>query len=216
MSKSPDAFRSIGEVSRLVGVAPHVLRYWESQFSQLSPVKRSDGRRYYRPDDVRLVAGLCQVMREEGMSIRGAKRLIAADRGAGLRQIGALRLGEARGDAPADLPGGPAVRLALPKPSLIPAMMPDTISGAETVAESAAATPALAFEFAEAPAAISPPAPPAMASAAPLPPADQGAPDHGAWLRYLTDIAARLRRAQPSALPPQLARALRQAAAGAR
>ena len=49
MSKSPDAFRSIGEVSRLVGVAPHVLRYWESQFSQLSPVKRADGRRYYRP-----------------------------------------------------------------------------------------------------------------------------------------------------------------------
>ena len=82
MSKSPDAFRSIGEVSRLVGVAPHVLRYWESQFSQLSPVKRADGRRYYRPDDVRLAAGLCQVMREEGLSIRGAKRLITADRGA--------------------------------------------------------------------------------------------------------------------------------------
>ena len=79
MSKSPDAFRSIGEVSRLVGVAPHVLRYWESQFSQLSPVKRADGRRYYRPDDVRLAAGLCQVMREEGLSIRGAKRLITAE-----------------------------------------------------------------------------------------------------------------------------------------
>ncbi|UXU76357.1 MULTISPECIES: MerR family transcriptional regulator [unclassified Paracoccus (in: a-proteobacteria)] len=94
MSKSPDAFRSIGEVSRLVGVAPHVLRYWETQFAQLAPVKRADGRRYYRPDDVRLVAGLCQVMREEGLSIRGAKRLIAGDRGAGLRRIGAVRLGE--------------------------------------------------------------------------------------------------------------------------
>lgn len=95
MDKSPDAFRSIGEVSRLVGVAPHVLRYWETQFTQLSPVKRGDGRRYYRPDDVRLVAGLCQVLREEGLSIRGAKRLITGDRGAGLRQIGATRLGEA-------------------------------------------------------------------------------------------------------------------------
>ncbi|MCV2448242.1 MerR family transcriptional regulator [Paracoccus sp. DMF] len=99
MSKSPDAFRSIGEVSRLVGVAPHVLRYWESQFPQLAPVKRADGRRYYRPDDVRLAAGLCQVMREEGLSIRGARRLIAADRGLGLREIGAARLGEARDHA---------------------------------------------------------------------------------------------------------------------
>ncbi|AGT08201.1 MerR family transcriptional regulator [Paracoccus aminophilus] len=98
MTKSPDAFRSIGEVSRLVGVAPHVLRYWEGQFSQLSPVKRADGRRYYRPDDVRLVAGLCQVMREEGLSIRGAKRLIAEDRGAALRRLGALRLGDGATD----------------------------------------------------------------------------------------------------------------------
>ena len=104
MSKSPDAFRSIGEVSRLVGVAPHVLRYWESQFSQLSPVKRADGRRYYRPDDVRLAAGLCQVLREEGLSIRGAKRLISADRGAALRGIGAARLGEAMGEGAAAPP----------------------------------------------------------------------------------------------------------------
>lgn len=117
MDKSPDAFRSIGEVSRLVGVAPHVLRYWESQFTQLSPVKRGDGRRYYRPDDVRLVAGLCQVLREEGLSIRGAKRVITADRGAALRQIGAVRLGESMGGAIGEKqsnPPGPAVRLAAP------------------------------------------------------------------------------------------------------
>lgn len=115
MGKSPDAFRSIGEVSRLIGVAPHVLRYWESQFPQLSPVKRADGRRYYRPDDMRLAAGLCQVMREEGLSIRGAKRLIAADRGAGLRQIGAARLGENPGETGLAPPPAPAVRLALPE-----------------------------------------------------------------------------------------------------
>lgn len=94
MGKSPDAFRSIGEVARLVGVAPHVLRYWEGQFPQLSPVKRADGRRYYRPEDVQLAAGLCEVMREEGLTIRGAKRLIAADRGAGLRSRGAARLND--------------------------------------------------------------------------------------------------------------------------
>ena len=116
MDKSPDAFRSIGEVSRLVGVAPHVLRYWESQFTLLAPVKRADGRRYYRPDDVRLVAGLCQVMREEGLSIRGAKRLIATDRGAGLREIGALRLGEGAAETPepAPAPEAPEPRAAKP------------------------------------------------------------------------------------------------------
>lgn len=114
MNKSPDAFRSIGEVSRLVGVAPHVLRYWEGQFTQLAPVKRADGRRYYRPDDVRLVAGLCQVMREEGLSIRGAKLLIAADRGAGLRDIGDARLGDLAANHPSRQTMTRAVRLARP------------------------------------------------------------------------------------------------------
>ena len=119
MTKAPDAFRSIGEVSRLIGVAPHVLRYWEGQFPQLSPVKRADGRRYYRPDDVRLAAGLCQVLREDGLSIRGAKRLLTEDRGAGLRQIGAARLGillDPEAGQPA-LSSGPVVRLAVPKPA---------------------------------------------------------------------------------------------------
>lgn len=94
MAKSADAFRSIGEVARLIGVAPHVLRYWEAQFPQLSPVKRADGRRYYRPDDVRLAAGLCIVMRDEGMTARGATRLMADDKGAALRARGAERLAE--------------------------------------------------------------------------------------------------------------------------
>ncbi len=94
MEKSADAFRSIGEVSRLIGVAPHVLRYWETQFSEFRPVKRRDGRRYYRPADVRLAAGLREVLKEDGLTIRGAKKLISADKGASLRARGAERLGE--------------------------------------------------------------------------------------------------------------------------
>tara|TARA_B100000378_G_scaffold147615_2_gene119232 strand:- start:3425 stop:4054 length:630 start_codon:yes stop_codon:yes gene_type:complete len=94
MQKSAEAFRSIGEVAKLIGVAPHVLRYWETQFPQLKPMKRPDGRRYYRPDDIRLVAGLCEVLRDDGMTIRGAKKLIAKDRGAAIRGRGAERLGE--------------------------------------------------------------------------------------------------------------------------
>lgn len=107
MSKSADAFRSIGEVSQLIGVAPHVLRYWETQFPLFSPVKRRDGRRYYRPDDVRLAAGLCEVLREDGMTIRGAKKQMAADRGAALRARGAARLGQAV-ETPAPVAAKPA------------------------------------------------------------------------------------------------------------
>ncbi|WP_207099984.1 MerR family transcriptional regulator [Paracoccus shandongensis] len=92
MTKGADAFRSIGEVATLLGVAPHVLRYWETQFPLLKPMKRPDGRRYYRPDDVRLAAGLCTVLRDEGLTIRGAKKLLARDRGATVRERGQARL----------------------------------------------------------------------------------------------------------------------------
>jgi len=93
--KSPQAFRSIGEVAQLIGVATHVLRYWETQFPALAPVRRPDGRRYYRPDDVQLAAGLCVVMREEGLTIRGARKMLARDRGEAFRARGSLRLGPA-------------------------------------------------------------------------------------------------------------------------
>ncbi|WBU57438.1 MerR family transcriptional regulator [Paracoccus sediminicola] len=93
MKKAADAFRSIGEVSQLVGVAPHVLRYWEAQFPLFSPVKRRDGRRYYRPDDIRMAAGLCETLREEGTPIKLVKKQMAQDRGAALKARGAARLG---------------------------------------------------------------------------------------------------------------------------
>lgn len=100
MTKGADAFRSIGEVARLLGVAPHVLRYWETQFPLLKPMKRPDGRRYYRPDDVRLAAGLCTVLRDDGLTIRGAKRLLARDRGAVVRERGMARLADLDGSMP--------------------------------------------------------------------------------------------------------------------
>lgn len=92
MAKAADAFRSIGEVAQLVGVAPHVLRYWETQFPLFSPMKRKDGRRYFRPDDIRLAAGLCQILRHDGVSIPNAKALMRADKGAAIRQKGIERL----------------------------------------------------------------------------------------------------------------------------
>ncbi|WP_156839486.1 MerR family transcriptional regulator [Novosphingobium aquimarinum] len=65
--------RTIGEVTRALGIRQHVLRYWEEQFPMLKPVKRSGGRRYYRPEDVALVAQIDRLVHHEGYTLRGAR-----------------------------------------------------------------------------------------------------------------------------------------------
>lgn len=74
--KDPGALRTIGEVAKALGIRQHVLRYWEEQFPMLSPVKRSGGRRYYRPEDVRLIAMIDRLVHREGYTLRGAKQAI--------------------------------------------------------------------------------------------------------------------------------------------
>lgn len=71
--KDPAALRTIGEVAQALGIRQHVLRYWEEQFPMLRPVKRSGGRRYYRPEDVRLVATIDRLVHREGYTLRGAR-----------------------------------------------------------------------------------------------------------------------------------------------
>lgn len=90
--KAPDAFRTIGEVAKMLGIRQHVLRYWEDQFPMLRPVKRSGGRRYYRPEDVSLVQRINQLVHGEGYTLRGARQAIEAD-GKAVRRAG--RAGEA-------------------------------------------------------------------------------------------------------------------------
>jgi DNA-binding transcriptional MerR regulator len=75
-SKSPDAFRTISEVADWLGVQPHVLRFWESKFSQVKPVKRAGGRRYYRPNDMLLLGGIRQLLHEDGLTIKGAQKVL--------------------------------------------------------------------------------------------------------------------------------------------
>ena len=75
--KSPDAFRTIGELSAELGVAQHILRYWESKFPQLRPLQRAGNRRYYRPADVALARRIDQLLNRQGYTIRGAQQLIA-------------------------------------------------------------------------------------------------------------------------------------------
>ncbi len=74
--KDPDAFRTIGEVAKALNIRQHVLRYWEEQFPLLKPVKRSGGRRYYRPEDVKLVATIDRLVHREGYTLRGARLAI--------------------------------------------------------------------------------------------------------------------------------------------
>lgn len=77
--KAPDALRTIGEVARALGIRQHVLRYWEEQFPMLRPVKRSGGRRYYRPEDVRMVATIDRLVHREGFTLRGARQALSRD-----------------------------------------------------------------------------------------------------------------------------------------
>lgn len=75
MSKAPDAFRTISEVAEDLDLPQHVLRFWETRFSQIKPMKRGGGRRYYRPDDVDLLRGIKHLLYEEGYTIRGLQRI---------------------------------------------------------------------------------------------------------------------------------------------
>jgi DNA-binding transcriptional MerR regulator len=76
MTKSPEAFRTISEVADTLDVPPHVLRFWETRFAQVKPVKRGGGRRYYRPEDVRLLRGIRGLLYEEGMTIKGVQKIL--------------------------------------------------------------------------------------------------------------------------------------------
>lgn len=76
MKKSRDAFRTISEVAQWLDIPTHVLRFWESRFSQIKPVKRAGGRRYYRPSDMLLIGGVKVLLHDEGMTIRGVQKLL--------------------------------------------------------------------------------------------------------------------------------------------
>jgi DNA-binding transcriptional MerR regulator len=116
--KSPEAFRTISEVSAELDVPQHVLRFWETRFAQVKPVKRAGGRRYYRPDDVDLLRGIRSLLYSEGYTIKGVQKVL---RERGLRHVAGIGRGEAR------LPGGS------------PAMSTDLIDGEPRYARAALA-----------------------------------------------------------------------------
>jgi DNA-binding transcriptional MerR regulator len=87
MDKSPDAFRTISEVAVSLDTPAHVLRFWESRFPQIKPVKRAGGRRYYRPSDVALLTGIKRLLHDEGLTIRGVQKIL---RDHGVRHVAGL------------------------------------------------------------------------------------------------------------------------------
>jgi DNA-binding transcriptional MerR regulator len=78
--KAAGAFRTIGELSRETGLPQHILRYWETRFPQLRPLQRAGNRRYYRPEDVALVARINTLLNQEGYTIRGVQKLLSEER----------------------------------------------------------------------------------------------------------------------------------------
>lgn len=89
--KSENAFRTISEVAQALDVKPHVLRFWESKFDEIQPVKRAAGRRYYRPEDVELIAGIKNLLHGQGMTIKGAQKHLKDN---GIEEVRAMASGD--------------------------------------------------------------------------------------------------------------------------
>jgi DNA-binding transcriptional MerR regulator len=110
--KDEGALRTIGEVSEALGIRPHVLRYWEAQFPLLKPLKRSGGRRYYRPADVEMVETIDRLVNREGYTLKGAEAVLRAAAKSPLdRRKEDRRAGDRR--AACDPDAAPGVRIAL-------------------------------------------------------------------------------------------------------
>ena len=112
--KSPEAFRTISEVATELDMPQHVLRFWESRFAQVRPVKRAGGRRYYRPEDIDLLRGIRTLLYREGFTIKGAQKVL---REKGLRYV--AELGRvAAGAPPVPAPAEAVVEMPRPRAAL--------------------------------------------------------------------------------------------------
>lgn len=122
--KAPAALRTISEVSAELGVPQHILRFWETRFPELRPMKRGGNRRYYRPADVALCRALHRLLHAEGYTVKGVQRLLASQ---GARGLVARLAGEAEPAPPAAPPPAPPTALPAP-PTALPAL-PEPLAG---------------------------------------------------------------------------------------
>jgi len=144
LGKSAEAFRTISEVSTELDVPKHVLRFWETKFAQVKPMKRGGNRRYYRPEDVELLRGIRTLLHDEGYTIRGLQRVL---RQQGVHYVKTYRRSEASppGTALPDLAGetaGHARKAAMERAKAKPRHL-DRTAGAEPSGSAAADKPSL-------------------------------------------------------------------------
>jgi DNA-binding transcriptional MerR regulator len=107
LDKAAGAFRTIGEVSQDTGLPQHILRYWETRFPQLRPLQRAGKRRYYRPEDVALIRRIDDLLNQQGYTIRGVQKLLAAEARGGASVV------DTPSAAPVSAPGSPVNLSAL-------------------------------------------------------------------------------------------------------
>ena len=131
IEKSPEAFRTISEVSEQLDVPQHVLRFWEAKFAQVKPLKRAGGRRYYRPDDIDLLKGIRALLYKEGLTIKGVQKVLREQGVKQVAEVGRLGAKAARKSAeavqlaedvgplpvPLPIPSSEHVNLAVEEPS---------------------------------------------------------------------------------------------------
>ncbi len=136
MRKAPEAFRTISEVAEVLRTPAHVLRFWESKFNQVKPVKRAGGRRYYRPADLVLLGGIRALLHDQGMTIRGVQKLLAEK---GVRHVAGMApenlLAELEGDETLEAEADEVTVDAAPDP--VPDRAPSTADAATDASDDA-------------------------------------------------------------------------------
>jgi DNA-binding transcriptional MerR regulator len=135
LEKSPDAFRTISEAAEELDVPQHVLRFWETRFTQIKPMKRAGGRRYYRPNDLELLRGIRSLLYKEGYTIRGLQRILKEEGVAYVAGVGRGEIVARKRDAELDgapQPGkaqiAPRIKGA-PRPGNAPLARPGSVVG---------------------------------------------------------------------------------------
>ncbi len=118
MSKTAEAFRTISEVADELKVPKHVLRFWEGRFPQIRPMKRGGGRRYYRPEDLVLLRGICHLLHAEGYTIKGVQKILREQGVDTVKQFGVEPIVEVKA-ASADAGGGKRSSRATKKPAVV-------------------------------------------------------------------------------------------------
>jgi len=197
MAKSADAFRTISEVAEWLETPAHVLRFWESKFTQVKPVKRAGGRRYYRPADMELLGGIKQLLHEEGMTIKGVQKLLR-ERGVGhVSALSPKRVLEDGEVAPEGLISDEAMPPAheaedYGDPAPMQEDAPEELSETPTVVPFRSAQPAPQTAPDPAPASVAPdPAPESPAPDAPLMPTGvEAGADHEGLSEDVAELAA--------------------------